>query len=177
MAKLNAITIDGQRFDLTAKADLVNGKIPESQLPSYVDDVVEAADLAAFPATGETGKIYLAIDTGKIYRWSGSTFVNIPTTPEPLKVATWSDTTQPKTLSDMTDFDIVYIEIFEDFSYWVPFTLLIKDSEYKNIILPYYYTYDGLALYVEITFDKSTKTFAFFGYSTNNPVSAKIYYR
>ena len=30
----------------------------------------EYADLAAFPATGETAKIYLAIDTGFKYRWS-----------------------------------------------------------------------------------------------------------
>ena len=137
MAKLNAITIDGQRFDLTAKADLVNGKIPESQLPSYVDDVVEAANLAAFPATGETGKIYLAIDTGKIYRWSGSAFVNIPTTPEPFKVATWSDLTAAITLSDMTDFGIVYIEFFEDYYIWVPMTLTIQDALSKAFLLPY----------------------------------------
>ena len=34
------------------KADLVNGKIPSSQLPSYVDDVLEFANLASFPETG-----------------------------------------------------------------------------------------------------------------------------
>ena len=33
-----------------------NGRVPSSQLPSYVDDVLEYADLAHFPATGETGK-------------------------------------------------------------------------------------------------------------------------
>jgi hypothetical protein len=32
------------------------GKVPSSQLPSYVDDVVEYANLSAFPLTGETGK-------------------------------------------------------------------------------------------------------------------------
>ena len=53
------------------------GKVPASQLPSYVDDVEEYANLAAFPVTGETGKIYVAIDTGKIYRWSGSIYVEI----------------------------------------------------------------------------------------------------
>ena len=53
------------------------GKVPSSQLPSYVDDVLEYANLAAFPATGETGKIYVAIDTGKTYRWSGSTYTEI----------------------------------------------------------------------------------------------------
>ena len=53
------------------------GLVPASQLPSYVDDVLEFADLAAFPVTGETGKIYVAIDTSKCYRWSGSTYIQI----------------------------------------------------------------------------------------------------
>ena len=54
-----------------------NGFVPANQLPSYVDDVLEFADLPSFPVTGETGKIYLAIDTGKTYRWSGSVYVEI----------------------------------------------------------------------------------------------------
>ena len=53
------------------------GKIPSTYLPSYVDDVEEYNNLAAFPATGETGKIYVAIDTGFAYRWSGSVYVQI----------------------------------------------------------------------------------------------------
>ena len=53
------------------------GKVPAAQLPSFVDDVLEAANLAAFPASGETGKIYVALDTGKTYRWSGSAYVEI----------------------------------------------------------------------------------------------------
>ena len=40
-------------------------------------DVLEFANLAAFPVTGETGKIYLALDTNKTYRWSGSAYVQI----------------------------------------------------------------------------------------------------
>jgi hypothetical protein len=52
-------------------------KIDATYLPSYVDDVEEYANLAAFPVTGETGKIYVAIDTGFIYRWSGSAYVEI----------------------------------------------------------------------------------------------------
>lgn len=54
-----------------------NGRVPSSQLPSYVDDVLEYADLAHFPATGETGKIYIAEDTNKTYRWSGSDYAEI----------------------------------------------------------------------------------------------------
>lgn len=53
------------------------GKVPSTQLPSYVDDILEYANLAAFPATGETGKIYVALDTNKTYRWSGSAYISI----------------------------------------------------------------------------------------------------
>ena len=56
------------------------GKVPASQLPSYVDDVLEYADLSSFPATGESGKIYVAQDTNKTYRWSGSGYVVISET-------------------------------------------------------------------------------------------------
>lgn len=51
-----------------------NAKVPASQLPSYVDDVLEFANLAAFPVTGESGLIYIAIDTNMQYRWSGSAY-------------------------------------------------------------------------------------------------------
>lgn len=54
-----------------------SGKVPSAQLPSYVDDVEEYANLAAFPVSGEAGKIYVAIDTGKTYRWTGSIYVEI----------------------------------------------------------------------------------------------------
>lgn len=54
-----------------------NGKVPSAQLPSYVDDVLEYASESAFPAIGETGKIYVALDTNKTFRWSGSAYVEI----------------------------------------------------------------------------------------------------
>lgn len=57
-----------------------NGKIPTTQLPSFVDDVLEYASQSNFPATGETGKIYIAIDTEKTYRWSGSVYTVISET-------------------------------------------------------------------------------------------------
>lgn len=58
---------------LPPKADLVAGKVPSSQLPSYVDDIIEAADLAAIQAlTLESAKIYVALDSNKAYRWTGS---------------------------------------------------------------------------------------------------------
>jgi hypothetical protein len=54
-----------------------SGKVPSSQLPSYVDDVLEYVNLSSFPTTGETGKIYIAQDTNKTYRWSGGAYVEI----------------------------------------------------------------------------------------------------
>ncbi len=59
---------------LTDKADLVDGLVPANQLPGYVDDVLEYANLASFPLLGEASKLYIAIDTDLVYRWSGSTY-------------------------------------------------------------------------------------------------------
>ncbi len=54
-----------------------SGKVPSSQLPSYVDDVVEYTSKSAFPATGESGKIYVDTTANLTYRWSGSAYVEI----------------------------------------------------------------------------------------------------
>ena len=54
-----------------------DGKVPSSQLPSYVDDVLEYETQTAFPETGESGKIYVDTATNKTYRWSGSGYVEI----------------------------------------------------------------------------------------------------
>lgn len=53
------------------------GKVPASQLPSYVDDVLEFPNLAWFPAVWETGKIYVDIATNKTYRWTGSAYIEV----------------------------------------------------------------------------------------------------
>ena len=54
-----------------------NGKVPASELPSYVDDVVEAKTLADLPTTGETGKIYVTTNDNKTHRWSGTAYAEI----------------------------------------------------------------------------------------------------
>ena len=54
-----------------------NGKVPSSQLPSYVDDVLEYNSVSDFPATGESGKIYIDKSTNLTYRWSGTTYAEI----------------------------------------------------------------------------------------------------
>ncbi|MCH7381594.1 MULTISPECIES: hypothetical protein [Acinetobacter] len=71
---------------LSTKADLdESGKVPASQLPSYVDDVLDGRyvnpsqfnDLNGNPYTPESGKVYIDIDTNKTYRWSGMLYVVI----------------------------------------------------------------------------------------------------
>ena len=54
-----------------------NGKVPTSQLPAYVDDVLSYNSLSDFPASGEDGKIYIAKDTNLSYRWGSSEYVVI----------------------------------------------------------------------------------------------------
>lgn len=54
-----------------------SGLIPASQLPSYVDDVLEYADFASLPVTGETAKIYVTLDNNKTYRWTGSIYIEV----------------------------------------------------------------------------------------------------
>jgi hypothetical protein len=55
--------------------------IPSALLPGFVDDVIEFASLAAFPVTGETGKLYISLATNRQYRWSGSTYAEINPSP------------------------------------------------------------------------------------------------
>ena len=63
---------------ISTKADLdTSGKVLSSQLPSYVDDVLEYSAKSNFPSTGESGKIYVDTATNLTYRWSGSTYVEI----------------------------------------------------------------------------------------------------
>jgi len=56
-------------------------KVAAVYLPSYVDDVIEAANFAALPGTGESGKIYVTIDSGKTWRWGGSAYAEISASP------------------------------------------------------------------------------------------------
>lgn len=61
------------------------GKVPASQLPSYVDDVIEGTyvnqttfnDSDGSPVELETGKIYVDTTSNKEYRWGGSQLVLI----------------------------------------------------------------------------------------------------
>lgn len=47
-------------------------------------EFIEVANYAALPVTGSTSIIYVTLDTNKLYRWSGSTYVEI----SPMEVPT-----------------------------------------------------------------------------------------
>ena len=75
-----------------------NRKIPNNQLPSYVDDVIEGyyhnnqfyeEDTHETLVVAEGGKIYIDIPTGLCYRWGGSTYAKIT---ENLTIGTTSGT-------------------------------------------------------------------------------------
>lgn len=80
--------------DITSvNASAITGVIDASHLPSYVDDVLEgylsnskfyktkgSDNTYTSEITGETGKIYVDLDSNKTYRWSGSAYVVISET-------------------------------------------------------------------------------------------------
>lgn len=68
-------TLLGERNGVASLNEI--GKIPTSQLPSYVSDVLEFPSFDRFPTTGEVNKIYIALDTNKTYRWGGTVYVEI----------------------------------------------------------------------------------------------------
>lgn len=77
----------GKKGTANGVAELdASGKVPSSQLPSYVDDVVEGylsggkfykESAHTTEIAGESSKIYMDLSTNKIYRWSGSAFAEI----------------------------------------------------------------------------------------------------
>lgn len=68
---------DATQDALNLKADLVDGKVPSSQLPSYVDDVIEVPNYASLPSPGATGIIYVTLNNNKVYRWGGTDYIEI----------------------------------------------------------------------------------------------------
>lgn len=92
--------------DLTLKADLVDGKIPTSQLPSYVDDVIELISIQSTPPTGVTGNQYFNTTDNKIYTYGASAWEN-PVSPEQGKI---------------------YINLLENYSYRWPGSAMVSIS-------------------------------------------------
>lgn len=77
-----------------------NGLVPSSQLPSFVDDVLEYNSFGDFPPAGESGKIYVAKDTNKTYRWGGTQYVEISASIALANTVTGNDTASTASRSD-----------------------------------------------------------------------------
>ena len=88
--KLNSKLNTSLKGSANGLAELdANGKVLSSQLPSFVDDIIEGylsggkfykESAHTTEITGETGKIYIDLATNKTYRWSGSAFVVVSET-------------------------------------------------------------------------------------------------
>ena len=74
------------KSEVDVKADLVDGKIPASQLPASMDDILIGRyinsttfnDLSSVPYSPLSNKIYLDNISSSAYRWSGSIYLKIP---------------------------------------------------------------------------------------------------
>ena len=53
------------------------GKLNANDAELYGAKTEFYANLAALPVTGVAGKIYVTLDTGKLYRWTGSAYLEI----------------------------------------------------------------------------------------------------
>lgn len=89
-SKINGVTYTGDK-DITidcipsSQKGAVNGvasldstgRVPASQLPSYVDSIIEVPTYANLPNPGKPGVMYVTTDTGEIYRWGGTSYTNV----------------------------------------------------------------------------------------------------
>ena len=55
--------------------------VPSVFLPSFVDDIIEVADVSALPEVGEAGKVYIDLSTDRQYRWGGTVYVPLSASP------------------------------------------------------------------------------------------------
>lgn len=145
--KINAISKDqiGQPNGVAGLDE--NGKIPESQLPSYVEDVIEVESYDQLPLIGESGKIYITSNTNLTYRWTGSQYMNISSS---LALGETSETAYPgdKGKQNRIDIDNLKTQKADKTSVY---TKQESDSKYLSEIPSEYVTEDQLDLKVNKT--------------------------
>lgn len=132
----NALTVNGQEYDGSAAVELElvpasakgvaggvatldsSGLVPAAQLPSFVDDVLEANAYSDLPAAGEANKLYVILTasienegtgdefkvrSGDVFRWSGTRYVKVSDAVSTSDVAdTLSETRQIGVSGDAT---------------------------------------------------------------------------
>lgn len=74
----------------------------KNKLATLTDEVLEYANVAAFPVTGVAGILYVALDTNYVYRWSGSIYVEVSVGITPAQVTALTFAT-PATIAYTTE--------------------------------------------------------------------------
>lgn len=69
-------------FDPSTKADLVDGKLPEGQLPDSIKNIKanNIIEVNTLPAEGKAETLYIHTGTNIIYRWNGAEYVELSST-------------------------------------------------------------------------------------------------
>lgn len=116
--------IDDAASSIDSKADLVGGKVPAEQLPSYVDDVVEFQSIISY--NGLKGTIGYASYKDKLFFISTDPYKN--------KFINTKDNTAESDWEIIEPEDgKIYININDNHSYrWTGSTLLDLDKEFSN---------------------------------------------
>lgn len=52
-----------------------DGTVPIDQINDAFNEVLQVSTVSNLPLTGESGKLYVTLDTKKVYMWDGSNFV------------------------------------------------------------------------------------------------------
>lgn len=116
--------IDDAASSIDSKADLVDGKVPIEQLPSYVDDVVEFQSIISY--SGLKGTIGNAAYKDKLFFVSTDPYKN--------KFVNTKDNTAESDWEIIDPEDgKIYINITDNHSYrWTGSTLLDLDKDFSN---------------------------------------------
>jgi len=94
-----SMPINNRIFQIEVQ-DATNFKLTGEDFSTYteyaptfltIEDVLEFANLTAFPNPGETDKIYKALDTQKYYSWSGSAYTETTFTSSSITLGLTSD--------------------------------------------------------------------------------------
>lgn len=158
-----------------------NGRIPSSQIPSAVDEIIEGylyngvfyEDSSHTEAlTGETGKIYVDLSTNKTYRWSGSLYVEIS---ESLAIGTTTGTAYDGGLgaglaSDVSSLQTTVNAIPNTYvpkSSGTDFGTITNNSSWIKLLYG-----DGVDKYTSITLDDSA--IGLYAYSQNGETDIAI---
>lgn len=104
---------------LPLKADLVDGKVPSTQLPSYVSEIVEIETYADLPEEGDANVVYVVRSPSTAtYRWTGTQYIALDEQGQyfSVKVSSTNITTMAELRTYITNINNYGMHCFFDFS-------------------------------------------------------------